>query len=390
MLKLYTILIFLCIPFVNLAQCPTGTITTQAQIDNFKTNYPACTAPGKNLDFELGGDVTNLDGLSHLTSIGGRVRAVFISISSISGLSNLPSLGGLTIVSNSELKNFSALSNLKFLGNLSLSYTELTSLQGLENLERLDYFDLYSNLLLSDLSALHHLPPPPRGSRIDMAENPLLSDCNFEFICAGVRTPPGMLGAIIFGNGPGCTSLSEVLANCGTLPVTLVNFKAKAENTTSNLTWSTSEETNSSYFEIQRSRNGLGWSAIGKVFAQGESKAPSIYNFTDKEPMHGANYYRLKMVDQDGTFAYSGIEWIKMEALAEVTFANPVENKLSFQNLNEELIEEISIYHTSGHKISATKYTSSALDVYHLSTGIYIASVKLKDGSTARYKFIKK
>ncbi|MCE7060778.1 T9SS type A sorting domain-containing protein [Dyadobacter sp. CY343] len=392
MLKLYTILGFMCMSILSYAQCPTGKITTQAQVDNFKTNYPACTAPGSNLHFEFQDFITNLnlDGLSHLTSIGGGLSLNYITVSSISGLSNLTSLGSLSIWWNDEITSLSVFSNLKSLGSLSLYHTKIASLDGLENLQKLDYLHLSWNPLLSDLSALHHLPPPPRDKRVTMHHNPLLSDCAFEFMCVGVRTQPGGIAAQIEYNGPGCSDLSEIVAGCGTLPVTLVSFKANIEGATSHLTWSTSSETNSSYFEIQRSLNGKNWSPIGKELAQGESKASFIYNFSDKAPQPGNNYYRLKMVDLDGTFAYSAIDWTSINVIPEVTFANPVEDRLTFQNLNEELIEEISIFNSAGRMIGASLYTSSAPDVRHLSTGIYIASIKLKDGSTVRYKFIKK
>jgi hypothetical protein len=377
---------------VSNAQCPTGKITTQAQVDNFKTNYPACTAPGSNLDFEFVDFIydLNLDGLSHLTSIGGSISIHYVTVSSISGLSNLTSLGGLSIIWNDEITDLSALSNVKFLGSLYLSFTKISSLDGLENLQKLDYFSLRDNALLSDLSALHHLPPPPLGSRIDMNGNRLLSDCNFEFICAGVRTAPGNLPAEVYNNGPGCSSVSEIVAACGTLPVTLVSFKATSEAATSHLTWSTSSETNSSYFEIQRSQNGKNWSPIGKELAQGESKTSFIYSFSDKAPQSGNNYYRLKMVDLDGTFAYSAIQEVYIKNIAETIFPNPVEDKLFFQNMDEQLVDEVAIYNAAGKEVITSAYSNAGVTVNHLAAGIYIINVTRKDGGNARYKFVKK
>ncbi|MCE7060779.1 T9SS type A sorting domain-containing protein [Dyadobacter sp. CY343] len=388
MLKLYALLILMCIPIWSNAQCPTGTFTTQAQIDNFKTNYPNCSAPGKDLVFELYEDINNLDGLSHLTSIGGYIFLIRSPIMNLAGLSNLVSLGALWLADTPNIKNLADLGNLKSLGGLSIDESRLTSLAGLENLESLGGMTLRSNPLLSDLSALHHLPPP-RG-RVDLEYNPLLSDCNFEFICNGVRTPPGRLSAIVTMNGPGCNSVGEITANCGTLPVTLVSFKANMEGATSHLTWSTSSETNSSYFEIQRSQNGKNWSVIGKELAQGESKASFIYNFSDKAPQPGNNYYRLKMVDLDGTFAYSAIQEVYIKNITETIFPNPVEDKLYFQNLDEQLVEEVSIYNAAGKEVITSPYSNTGVAVNHLSAGIYIINVTRKDGGNTRYKFVKK
>lgn len=56
------------------------------------------------------------------------------------------------------------------------------------------------------------------------------------------------------------------------LPVTLARFDAVKEGSTALLSWSTTEETNSDRFEVERSINGKVWQKIATVKAQGESK----------------------------------------------------------------------------------------------------------------------
>lgn len=46
------------------------TFTTQEQIDNFQSNYPGCTDIMGTVLIE-GNNITNLDGLSVITSVGG-------------------------------------------------------------------------------------------------------------------------------------------------------------------------------------------------------------------------------------------------------------------------------------------------------------------------------
>lgn len=98
---------------------PEGIIfTTQAQIDSFQVNYPGCTEIEGNVTIQ-GNDITILDGLSSLTSIGGDlVISGNNSLTSIEGLNNLDTIfGGFYISSNPLLNNLTGLDNLTFIQN---------------------------------------------------------------------------------------------------------------------------------------------------------------------------------------------------------------------------------------------------------------------------------
>ena len=83
-------------------------------------------------------NLTNLDGLSNLTTVG---EGVYISsnesLTNLDGLSNLTSVGGyLNIYDNGSLTNLDGLSNLTTIGDyLRIEHNEsLTNLDGLSNL----------------------------------------------------------------------------------------------------------------------------------------------------------------------------------------------------------------------------------------------------------------
>ena len=74
---------------------------TQAEIDDFQTNYPNCTEIEGGV-WITGGEISNLNGLFFLTSIG---EDLLISgnaaLTSLAGLNNLTFLGGeLLIIHN--------------------------------------------------------------------------------------------------------------------------------------------------------------------------------------------------------------------------------------------------------------------------------------------------
>ena len=111
-----------------------------------------------------------------------------------------------------------------------------------------------------------------------------------------------------------------------TLPVQLVQFLAnKASDGSVNILWSTSQEVNAGYFDVERSGDQLGWTKIGTVKAKGNSSTTTDYHLSDRLPLDGTGYYRLKMVDLDSKFKYSKTISVTSESdgRALVIYNNP-------------------------------------------------------------------
>jgi hypothetical protein len=109
----------------------------------------------------------------------------------------------------------------------------------------------------------------------------------------------------------------------GPLPIDLITFSGKQINNQIYLTWKVALEKAFSHFEIERSTDAKEFISIGK--AAGVSQ--NIYNITDINPTHGFNHYRLKMVDQDGTYSFSKIINVNFETDASYLFVeSPAEN----------------------------------------------------------------
>ncbi len=90
------------------------------------------------------------------------------------------------------------------------------------------------------------------------------------------------------------------------LPVELTSFSSSVSGRTVSLTWQTATEINANRFIIERSiKNAAKWISVGAQNASGYSNAVHNYHFTDKGLMTGKYVYRLKIVDNDGTFQTS-------------------------------------------------------------------------------------
>jgi len=175
------------------ATCPNYSmhLTSQLAVDAFYQNFPNCTAMQHSIRVE-GPDITNLLGLSRLTSIEGDLEIVgCLSLSNLAGMDGLNSIGGdLEIINNYALAGLSGLQALNYIGNnLTVSFNGgLTSLSGLENV---------------DLSATNF---------VSLIGNPLLSTCDLPNICAYLSNTSNP--ANISGNATGCATRPEVEAAC--------------------------------------------------------------------------------------------------------------------------------------------------------------------------------
>lgn len=89
------------------------------------------------------------------------------------------------------------------------------------------------------------------------------------------------------------------------LPVELTSFTGWNQGAVNRLQWITASEDNTLKFEVQKSTNNSAWTPIGEKVAAGNSNQQRNYDFTDNNPVVGNNYYRLKIIDNDGAFSYS-------------------------------------------------------------------------------------
>ena len=119
-----------------------------------------------------------------------------------------------------------------------------------------------------------------------------------------------------------------------TLPVTVINWSAALSNNNVALRWTTTSEINASHFIIERSFDGVDYTDAAMVFANGNSDISINYSYNDKVPAGntGVIYYRLKMVDMDGTYKVAGTRIVRIgkssDAVKVIAYPNPVVNDL--------------------------------------------------------------
>ncbi|QRR00922.1 T9SS type A sorting domain-containing protein [Dyadobacter sandarakinus] len=175
----------------------------------------------------------------------------------------------------------------------------------------------------------------------------------------------------------------------GPLPVTLVSFTAAVQEQSAYLQWVTATEFNSDYYDVERSQDGKVWNALGKVDARGSGKGQLRYDYTDHAPASGANLYRLKMVDQDGTFAYSRIISVDFGLGELAIFPNPVSDVLFVKGVNASDLRQLTLTDLNGRTVYTSKQLpASGLDIRHVAKGLYFVNVVLNDGTAKSFKVL--
>jgi hypothetical protein len=171
------------------------------------------------------------------------------------------------------------------------------------------------------------------------------------------------------------------------LPIELLNFDAKRQDQTVNLTWQTANETQNKGFNIERSADGKTFENIGFVKSAGNSTSLLSYQYTDEYPLSILNYYRLTQVDLDGTETFSKTVSVSFPSkqLLVKAFPNPFSNSITVDMSTDKMGDlMIELTDIRGQQIYQSKrqntegVLSVTISTKNLSNGTYF--LKVSDG----------
>lgn len=172
------------------------------------------------------------------------------------------------------------------------------------------------------------------------------------------------------------------------LPVELISFSARPNESVNDLKWSTASEDNTESFIIERSNDGFRTQevVIGKESAVGFSTVFQEYHFTDETP-EPTSYYRLKIIDFDGYFEYSEVRVVerKEKSLNIVSIApNPTQNTIDMIfEIDVEVKERciLSLVDVLGRRVYEEEFNNlesnnaKKLDLSAYPDGIYFLNI---------------
>ncbi|MBN8546470.1 MAG: T9SS type A sorting domain-containing protein [Ignavibacteria bacterium] len=193
----------------------------------------------------------------------------------------------------------------------------------------------------------------------------------------------------------GFSAFSEFgVSTNGALPVELTSFTASAKGTSVTLNWETKTEVDNNGFEVERNTNG-NWDKIGFVEGHGTANSPKYYSFVDNGAIGNKIQYRLKQIDNDGTFEYS--PEVEVE-LNPTTFAlyqnypnpfNPSTMIRFSMPVNGNVA--LNVFNTLGEKVATllngqleAGYHEVSFDAQNLPSGLYFYEIKAGDFSSIK------
>lgn len=196
-------------------------------------------------------------------------------------------------------------------------------------------------------------------------------------------TTANLDSAPLAGDDPADNSASSSIEVTSATPVDLISFNGKAEGGKAVLDWLTAEETGFSHFIVEKSLDAKAFTAIGEVPAKGSGNS---YGFTTDQT-EALVYYRLTMVDADGTTAPSKIIPVALDdsqSPAFMVYPNPTADYLQIKYNEGGTVRIVDI---SGNQIRSQQVESgvSVIDVRDLREGVYYGKF-----NNQSFKFVKK
>ena len=180
--------------------------------------------------------------------------------------------------------------------------------------------------------------------------------------------------------------------NSNPLPVVYLNYNAAYLNNMTTISWTTSSETNSDFFTIEKSKNLTDIFIVGIVAAAGNSNEILNYNLVDKNPGTGIIYYRIRQTDFNGSSDVT--EWMSVTVPLNNVIGVSVDystDKINVSFGNDVSSDfEIKVYDIVGHCLKSVKRPTGgelfvSIDLNDQVEGIYIVNI-----SSENYKISKK
>lgn len=180
------------------------------------------------------------------------------------------------------------------------------------------------------------------------------------------------------------------LFSLSTLPATLIDFSGSNRNQYNEIRWTVTDEYDVSQYELQKSSNGIHFSAVTSMPGR-NSTAQTTYTYHDWIG-NGSyeHFYRLKIVNTDGSFTYSTVIFIRSASKSQFqVLNNPFRDQVILQyNLARDKTIRIRLLNAPGAIIRRMQYrTTAGSGVYtlyglgSLIPGVYILEIETDDYS---------
>ncbi len=165
------------------------------------------------------------------------------------------------------------------------------------------------------------------------------------------------------------------------LPVELLSFSAVKEGTSALVSWQSASEVGVSHYDVEHSTNGVDYTVFDVLAAKGRPTSTERYHTLHSAPQRGANYYRLHIVDSDGTDKYSQVRVVTFDGSLNSyrVFPNPTTDLITVAAVSagSSKTTRVRLMDPLGRTLRDEYFSESTqLDLRELVGGSYIVTVQ--------------
>jgi predicted esterase len=224
------------------------------------------------------------------------------------------------------------------------------------------------------VNAINGNMPPPNP----LAQLTTVAGCNAHNVWNDAYLPSYTPNGINFYNW-----LVQFSASAA-LPAKLTNYSARLDRGRAIIEWTTSNESNTASFMVERAGPSQPYEVIGQIPAAGISSTEKKYSIVDELPKPGANFYRLALVNADGNKEYFEVKKLNIPIhwSGKINIPNPAKGTLDiYINLDKKERIQIQVFDLNGRLMKEVKkefnpgLTENKIDVSSLSHGTYLIRV---------------
>ncbi len=159
------------------------------------------------------------------------------------------------------------------------------------------------------------------------------------------------------------------------LPAESLNLTGRSKSNNNVLKWRTQPDDHNTNFIVEKSKDGIHWTAIASIHGGEGSSTKADFSYIDANPYEEISYYRLKQIDPSGKPSYSPTISIKnrQESLPDLTiYPNPSKGKINLQSdISMDMIYSVEVFDAVGKKVYGSDRVSRTIDLSGLADGMY-------------------
>lgn len=169
------------------------------------------------------------------------------------------------------------------------------------------------------------------------------------------------------GNGNDCAGSTGNIV----LPVEWISYKVTKKGNSNLISWTVIENNANKEYVIERSQDGSSFEQIGTQENEGAHNERHDYTFSDNKPFVGLNYYRIKQIDQDGSFIFSNLMVIESSLRKKTSiYPNPFRDIII---MDSDYISSWNITNLYGQVIKSGD--EKQIDTADIPSGIYFLQI---------------